>query len=85
MYEIPVSSEPRVPYGLPTETDTEGHFLFVRVPPGRFRVSRVLQEQASRLWMPTHSLIIEVEAGETKSLIIDESSQVATSRKRIGD
>jgi hypothetical protein len=59
-----------------TKTDSEGHFVFSKVPPGKHTLMRMVLDKGPRGDITTHVPLqrVEVLSGETNRLTVDDSA-----------
>ncbi len=72
------------------ETAPSGRFVLMKVPPGKYRVSRLLRfvqstgEGQSETVVPTHGLRAEVTAGDTTRVTVGEAGATVVGRLQPG-
>jgi RNA polymerase sigma factor (sigma-70 family) len=72
------SPGPQVPYHVNVTTDDNGHFLFSKVPPGHYRISRMVSVSGG-VRAPSHTIKSSVAGSQTTQVLLDDTAAVSPS------
>ena len=77
-------SQPRIYHDYRAVTDSNGTFVFNRVPPERARISRSIRI-SDRMTRYSHSVYVDAKAGQTASVTIGGTGRPVTGKVRVPD